>query len=564
MAELLTGPTERSVLASRRDPPGPDSTGGADLAAPEYRPSTYRTVIAVFLAGLAFTAALTVASELGYLHSERKLTALQTRLTGLVLQRAVGQAEARLDRVVGLAAEAPDPAKVFREAMAPLMGRRGQFAASTLTRLKPTKPQLLAHLGEPLLNDLNPLRDAAVFAKGQGPPLATARASKGGVQRLIYLVSARGRAGTLVVGAAQQLQIDQRVTLPRSSPDANLNFAMYFGPTTRRSALIETSVSRLPLRGTVSQVTVPFGNHVITLVTSPRGSLAGAWAEAAPWAILVAGVLATLGMAASVERLLRRRALVEQRAALDRESLQRQRSFTEDLQRAMLPRVLPRLAGLDLAARYLPSARESQVGGDWYTAVAVDSHRYTFVVGDVSGHGIGAAGTMASLRYSTRAMARLGLSPSEMLERASAEYDMADEDGFATALVGLIDTASQELTLASSGHLPPLLLQQGYADFVGVPPGPPIGVTGNTPTPTTVSFEPGATLIAFTDGLVEKRGEPIDYGLERLARAATTASTDSAEAFISDVLSALHDPDHEDDIALFVVRFVGSGVVVLP
>jgi serine phosphatase RsbU (regulator of sigma subunit) len=567
MALVLTRRPEQAAKPPATRPQGQVPPGGVPPDGRRLRWGAHPLVMTVLVAGLVLTAALTVSAELTYRHNEQRIATLQVQLTGQVLQASVGQVEARLDRVAGLAAEAADPSSVYRQAMRPLMRTSGGFVASVLSRLSHGRSQVLAHLGKLLFGNVTSNSAGALFARvAHSPSLVTARVVKGDLQRLVYLVSAHGRAGTVVVGAAQELRARERLRLPKGSPDANLNLAIYFGATADRPALVGATTARPPLRGEVSRVTVPFGDNVLTLVATPRGSLTGAWSEGAPWAILAAGVLASLGAAALTERLLRRNALAESRAALDRESYRRQRALAEDLQRALLPRALPDLAGLDVAARYLPSARDTQVGGDWYSVVAVDRRRCAFVVGDVAGHGLGAAGTMASLRYSMKALTRLGLSPSEVLEKAAAEHDLPAEDSFATAVAGIVDTARQELTLASAGHLPPLLLCGDQAELVELAPGPPIGVAHQPPEPTTVPFRPGSTLVAFTDGLVERRGEAIEDGLERLVSVAASLlpQSRSAEALATELISALSGPDREDDLALLVVTFVGGDVIVVP
>jgi hypothetical protein len=261
-----------------------------------------------------------------------------------------------------------------------------------------------------------------------------------------------------VVGAAQHLPTAHRVTVPAGSPDTNLNFALYFGPRISLAALIEINVGRLPLTGTVSKASVPFGNNVLTLVASPRGSLAGTWAQNLPWGIL--GLEILLSLAAGVtETLVRRRTTAEGLYTQQRRGVSELAAFPVAQAAASRRR-------LGVRRRYVPATRGAEIGGDWYSVVEVDEHRFAVVVGDVSGHDLAAAGVMAALRYTIRTLAKLGFAPDEILERAAQELNVVTDDHFATVLVGMVDIRMQELTLASAGHLPPLMLHDGRAGFL--------------------------------------------------------------------------------------------------
>jgi serine phosphatase RsbU (regulator of sigma subunit) len=508
------------------------------------------------LLGLVVTVSLTVASELSYRHNEQRLLSLQAKLTALLLATAPAQIEATLARAAGVAAEAPDPVAAYRQAIAPSLAPRGPFASSTLAVVRDGHVRLLAHLGASPLRGLSSPQTRAVLAQAaKTSSLVTSRAVKGTVQRLGYLFSSRGRSGTFVVSLGQQLRTGYRVAVPRTNPDANLNIALYFGRSANPASLIETNVAHLPLDGTVSRETIAFGDNTLTLVASPRGSLAGSWSEYIPWVVLVGGVLISLLAALTTERLVRRRALAESTATVHREWYQRQRSISEDLQDSLLPKTLPSLPRVELAARYVAGARDTQIGGDWYSVVPVQENTFVFIVGDVSGHDIPAAGIMAALRHSTRALARLGLCPTEVLEHAGEEVDVGRDDHFATALVGAMNTLSHELTIASAGHLPPLMVRGDQAEYLNVPVGSPIGVPGDKREATVISLQPGTSLVVFTDGLVERRGEDIRGGLERL-RASASAGPSSPEALIDHLVKDLVSIDNEDDVAVLVMNLL--------
>jgi hypothetical protein len=499
--------------------------------------------------GLLITVGLAISSAISYDNNEKRLNSLQTRLTASVLQTAQPQLQSTLGRVVGLTAATRDPVTTFRAAMASELSPAGPFASATLAVVQSGQVHVLDHVGSAPLQGLDSNATTALFLQAsRTSSLVTTRVVSAGVQKLGYLLSVKAAQGVYVVGAAQQLPAGDRVSVPAGSPDSNLNFALYFGRSTNPESLIETNARTLPLSGTVSQATVPFGNNVLTLVASPRGSLAGTWAEYLPWAILGLGMLISIAGAAVADNLVRRRRSAE---ALYRQ----QRSVSETLQRSLLPRTLPQVAGWDFAARYVPATKGAEIGGDWYSVVEIDDHRFAVVIGDVSGHDVAAAGVMAALRYTIRTLAKMGVAPDEILVRTNRELDVVADSHFATVLVGVVDTVMQEMTLASAGHPPPLLLRDGRTEFVNVPPGVPLGIRGDRrPEPVTFDLLPGTTLVAFTDGLVEKRGESLDARLSQLA-AVATRSPSKPNDLITGLLGELTDGDQEDDIAILAIRF---------
>jgi serine phosphatase RsbU (regulator of sigma subunit) len=511
----------------------------------------------VLLVGLTVTALLTIPAEISYRHNERRLLRLQTGLTASLLQATPRQLEATLGRVVGLSAESQDPVGTFNNAIRPSMAPDGPFASASLAQVLGGHATVVAHAGTAPIADLASPAVLKVFEDAaKSPSLTTSRATGAGVQKIGYLLSAKGQAGTFVVSASQQLPLPDRVAVPKGSPDANLDFSLYFGRTTAPGALILST--RSPPSGIVQSTTVPFANTVLTLVASPRGSLAGAWAQDLPWGIAVVGVALSLWAAFEAARLIQRRADAESSARTNRAMYQQQRAVSELLQRSLLPRALPTFPGVDIAAMYVPGTHDAEVGGDWYSVVAVDEDRFVFVVGDVSGHGVPAAGTMAALRYTTRTLAKLGFTPEEILRRANDEINLMDDGHFATVLVGTVSLSAREMVVASAGHPPPYLVRGDEGAFVTVAAGTPLGIPPVTVPPTaTVTFGPGSTLVAFTDGLIERRDENLDAGLTRLAAAASPRAP-SAEGLAARIVDQLTVDGHDDDIAILVIRYDGT------
>lgn len=272
--------------------------------------------------------------------------------------------------------------------------------------------------------------------------------------------------------------------------------------------------------------------------------------------ILVVGLLFTIGVAALTERLVRRRRYAEELAEENRRLYGEQRNVSLALQRSLLPKALPEVRGVEFAARYIPGESGTEVGGDWYSAIAIDDHRFAFVVGDVSGRGIAAATIMAGLRYTIRAYAAIGFSPERILAMAAKEISIRTDRHFATVLVGVVDNELRVVSLANAGHLPALLLNGEESRFVDVPTGAPLGTGVAAYDSVTIPIPLNATMIAYTDGLIERRNESLDDGMERLRDAASygTASVEDLVTRLSEV--CLSGKLSDDDTAILAIRWL--------
>lgn len=199
----------------------------------------------------------------------------------------------------------------------------------------------------------------------------------------------------------------------------------------------------------------------------------------------------------------------------------REREHVVSLQRALLPRVTPVTPGLRVQAEYAPSTAHHGVGGDWYDVMALPGGRTALMVGDVMGHGLPAAATMGRLRTVARTLMTLDMAPERVLARLDlATRDLEDEQ-VATFLCAVFDPADSTYTLASAGHLPPLLLDgQGSAEFVDVPVGAPLGAGVIPYDPVRLKVPRGGNLIMYTDGFVKSRHADIDHQLDCLRSAA--------------------------------------------
>ncbi|WP_179332557.1 ATP-binding SpoIIE family protein phosphatase [Streptomyces sp. Tue6028] len=243
----------------------------------------------------------------------------------------------------------------------------------------------------------------------------------------------------------------------------------------------------------------------------------------------------------------------------------REAYIADELQRTMLPETLPRPTGVRLASRYLPAAETARVGGDWYDAIPLPGSRVALVVGDVMGHSMTSAAIMGQLRTTAQTLAGLDLPPQEVLHHLDEQAQRLGTDRMATCLYAVYDPVSHRITIANAGHPPPVLLHLGgRAEVLRVPPGAPIGVGGVDFEAVELDAPAGATLLLYTDGLVESRLRDVWTGIEQLReRLAATAQLTGPdhppplEALCDEVLDMLGPGDRDDDIALLAARFDG-------
>ena len=225
------------------------------------------------------------------------------------------------------------------------------------------------------------------------------------------------------------------------------------------------------------------------------------------------------------------------------------------LQANLLPPSPPQIAGISTAVRYLAATQGVEVGGDFYDVVRLPDGRVALAAGDVVGHDITAAATMGQLNSVYRALLVDGPSPSAMIDRLQASWSLLGLQRMATALFAVLDPATGQLAIASAGHLPPLVIAGGRAEFLPVRPSRMLGAPPSpAPAQEWAGVLPlGATMVLFTDGLVENRSADLDEGLAHLLDAATRWAACDPDELCDRLLADLTGAHRADDIALLAL-----------
>jgi phosphoserine phosphatase RsbU/P len=237
---------------------------------------------------------------------------------------------------------------------------------------------------------------------------------------------------------------------------------------------------------------------------------------------------------------------------------ERERSVAATLQASMLAGDLPRDARLAVAAHYSPGVETLDVGGDWYDAIRLDDDAIGLVVGDVVGRGIDAAAAMGQLRSATRALACTELAPARLLEQIDRFVDHVPAAWMATVVYADVDLRRGTVRYASAGHLPPLVVQPGERPELLWPGGStPLGVrgSGRERAEDVVALRPGARLLLFTDGLVERRDRALDDGLAALVETVERLGSMPLERVVAQLPHRMGAADGgEDDVCLLGVE----------
>lgn len=241
-------------------------------------------------------------------------------------------------------------------------------------------------------------------------------------------------------------------------------------------------------------------------------------------------------------------------AALERADLYAiQRDIALTWQGSLMAHDIPDDERIKIRSHYAPATMTFRVGGDWYDVVRLDDDRFGFIIGDVVGHGMGAAAAMGQLRSAGTALAQSGLDPTAVLEGLDRFAATTPGTRCATVLCGDLDLTSGVVRMARAGHVPPVWVSAGHARFIEEGGGPPLAVAlGRRPAPAEIELIVDDRLVLYTDGLIERRGETLDDGMDRLSAVLDGAGQRS----IVELVTASATDEHDDDICVLeLTRF---------
>ncbi len=252
------------------------------------------------------------------------------------------------------------------------------------------------------------------------------------------------------------------------------------------------------------------------------------------------------------------RTLTETAARADRE-----RNNALVLQRGILPPSLGDVDGAAMAVRYVPAAAGMEVGGDWYDVIQLPGGDVGVAIGDVLGHNLEAAAKMGQARSALRAYAADGHGPASLMQRLNRLVSQTDVEFMATCCYLQFSPGNQTVTLVSAGHPPPLLIgPDGHSRPVELEANLPLGVDDvTTYVQSTIAMPLGATLVLYTDGLVESRTLSLDVGVARLAQTPATTGRGDLESLADHLLELVPRSTVGDDVTLLLLRHpVEAGV----
>lgn len=531
------------------------------MAEADRRRFSPRVVAAAVLAtGLLLTVLSTYATSRVDFNTEQRLLQTQTKQAAAVLASAILAIELPLTGALDVQRSSPGDAVPFRRSLERAVGPGKTFVAATLWKRTGDDVRVVSHLGVPAALPAEEARSFVLRSSTRPDTFLVRIVSTGSSPRVAYAESQGG--SPYVVLAERAVPANRRTPYDRNSAFADLHYATYIGEQETDAALATTDLppADLPITRNEFRTSIPFGDTRLTVVTSAANHLGSDLSRWLPMILLVAGLLLSALAARLIYQLARSRKNAEIASTTIASLYQRvdslygeQRDVSERLQRALLPPSNPVIPGIEVATEYVAGARGVEIGGDWYSIIALDHQRFGFVVGDVSGRGIDAVAVMARARFTLRAYLADGHSPDEAIEKCSRQFDISVDGHLTTVLVGVGNSVTGRITLSSAGHPPPLLLTADAAAFAQVPVGPPLGAGPGRYTTSNLLLPPGATLVAYTDGLVERRGEDIESSLERLRRTGQEAVGEALGDFVPALLDGMRHAG-EDDIAVLALR----------
>ena len=558
-------PTDAVDVSSRSPvPDAPEQVPRRRGRAPQFN------VAAVTAVGVLITAGLSLGAYSLHNSNEDRLLGQRAREVGVVLATAIPTIQTPLASAAVLAESTDAKPAAFRKFVAPLLQPQGsqppQFTSVSLWPATGTPLRPLLVVGHrPVLASEADGVIRELIARAAAPASPATHSGRGTLAINNLLATRDRRLGFAYASPSAQVRYVVYVEAPRprqrrARVDSNaafseLDYAVYLGAVTDSRYLLASSTGGALLHGRRASTSVDFGDSHLLVVLTPRTDLGGTLLARLWWILGAFGLLLTFGAASLVGRLSLRRRDAESLAIENARLYAEQRSVAQTLQHSLLAEAFPEIGALEFGARYVAGVEGIDIGGDWYDIVRLDHDNILMVVGDVSGRGLEAATMMASLRYAARAYAVEGHSPATILTKLSGLASVARDGHFATVLCGSLDVTSGTVTVANAGHPAPLLIGPTGPEFIETPIGVPIGVRGDPAyREVEFAFPRGSTLLLYTDGAIERRGERLDVGLQRL-KDATAGVAGPLELFLDAIVNRVLADGTDDDTAMLGVRW---------
>jgi len=532
--------------------------GGGQGSAGGARRGSLRAAVTAAAIGALATATLVLLTRSAHRENEDRLLTQQVREAATVVRTAIPGLQTPLASAAELA-QATEGRDVenFRRLLEPALTGGRPYVAAALWRVGDPVP--LTVLGDRLaLLDEAPEEILAFLDRAAAAPgLAVLDLLDPAAPRLGYGYTTTLQPVRFVAYAEAAVNREPQAAVEEGGAFSGTHNAIYLGTAERPEAVLTSTTADLPLSGRRATEVVEFGDEQLLIVMTPSSSLGGSLMARMPWLVALVGLVCTAVAAFVAERLVRRRHRAEQLAEENAELYSRQRDVAQTLQRSLLPPQPRSTDELVVSARYEPGDEDVDIGGDWYDVVELSAGRTLFVVGDVSGRGLPAATTMASLRYSIRAFASEGHDAPTIVAKLGQLTDIVRDGHFATILFVTLDAERGIVEMTSAGHPAPLAADADGCRFLPVEVALPVGIRRDVRPRTSVAeLTPGSTVLLFTDGLFERRGESLDDGLERLRATVAAIPPDRGlDDVVATTIHAQRTESAHDDTAILGFRW---------
>ncbi|MDE3206916.1 MAG: serine/threonine-protein phosphatase [Acidobacteriota bacterium] len=482
---------------------------------------------------------------------EHKLLSERANEISLVLQQTVTSVSTQMTSLGRLVRAGEDPSLFLSEASADLTSPSAEAVALLQAEAGTDDYRVVAAVGRGLKpgESLSGAAAAAAALSGRSPGLVATPVYRAAAGREVGFALS---AGSGAVVYRQSILGPPRPARSSSSAFSDVRVVLYAADRPDPGQVLVTTAAHLPLSGSVLYQPYLVGSSHWLLGTQAAQPLVGSVAAAAPWAVLGAGLVGTALVLMVVESTFRRR---DAALALYRS----EHRFAEALQNRLLrPLEAPR--GLEVASRYVAASDGQKVGGDWFDLFDLGQGRVGVVIGDVMGHDVEAAAAMAQIRAGLRAYAVEAGSPAEVVGRLGTFVETFQVALIVTVVYGVLGgpaaDGSRLFTWANAGHLPPVLrLAGGGTVQLDGGSSPMLGAPYAQGRPECrVTLPAGATLLLYTDGLVETHSTDLGQSIDLLCSQIEAEPARDVEPMCEAVLGWRAEEQRHDDIALIAVR----------